>query len=232
MYDHRFYIASFYSLHTNYTMSDYLSTYKAELVDRYLQNISNSEKDMLYALLLQRSNRTTVTERDIFAKLTLWVLLHAPVRESASPRENVNVKVHSSLPLEGIRTLEASEQAQKSVKNKPIVGTCNKHKTYYIHKEANAYTIKQYIQIIPNQPETNNMQFILTNFNGNKGFTFPKFDKHPFDNAVSIIREDATDDACYKAEIRKWKIPWPTLKRVGMPNGKNLPQRESKKDFR
>ena len=158
---------------------------------------------MLYALLLQRSNRTTVTERDIFAKLTLWVLLHAPVRESASPRENVNVKVHSSLPLEGIRTLEASEQAQKSVKNKPIVGTCNKHKTYYIHKEANAYTIKQYIQIIPNQPETNNMQFILTNFNGNKGFTFPKFDKHPFDNAVSIIREDATDDACYKAEIKK-----------------------------
>ena len=47
-------------------MSDYLSTYKAELVDRYLQNqISNSEKDTLHALLLQH-NRTTVTERDVF----------------------------------------------------------------------------------------------------------------------------------------------------------------------
>ena len=102
-------------------MSEYLSRYKAELVDRYLQNqISNSEKDTLHALLLQRNKRTTVTERDIFAKLTLWVLLHAPARESAHPREKVNVKVHSSLPLEGIRTLEASGQAQKSVKNKPM----------------------------------------------------------------------------------------------------------------
>ena len=50
---HRYYIASVYSIHTNYTMSDYLSTYKAELVDRYLQNqISNSEKDTLHALEL------------------------------------------------------------------------------------------------------------------------------------------------------------------------------------
>ena len=93
-------------------MSDYLS-YKAELVDRYLQNqISNSEKDTLYKLL-QRSNRTTVTERDIFAKLTLRVLQQTPVaRENASPRENVNVKVHSSLPLGENRTLEASENTQ------------------------------------------------------------------------------------------------------------------------
>ena len=145
-------------------MSDYLSTYKAELIERHIKNqISNAEKDTLYALLLQLNRSTlTVIERDVFAKLTLWRLLHAPARESASPRENVNVKVHASVPLEGIRTLEASEQAQKSVKNKPIVGTCNKHKTYYIHKEANAYTIKQYIQIIPNQPETNNMQFTFT----------------------------------------------------------------------
>ena len=36
------------------------------------------------------------------------------------------------------------------------------------------------------------MQFTLTSFNWNKGFTFPKFDKHPFDNAVSIIRDDGT----------------------------------------
>ena len=170
-------------------MSDYLSTYKAELIERHIKNqISNAEKDTLYALLLQLNRSTlTVIERDVFAKLTLWRLLNAP-----APPKNVNVKVHASVPLEGIRTLEASEQAQKSVKNKPIVGICNKHKTYYIHKEANAYTIKQYIQIIPNQPETNNMQFTLTNFNGNKGFTFPTFDKHPFDNAVSIIREDGT----------------------------------------
>ena len=125
-------------------MSDNLSTYKAELVDRYLQNqISNSEKDTLHALLLQRSNRTTVTERDVFAKLTLWRLLNAP-----APPKNVNVKVHSSLPLEGIRTLEASEQAQKSVKNKPIVDAYNKlHKTYYIHKEANTYKIKQFLKL-------------------------------------------------------------------------------------
>jgi hypothetical protein len=99
------------------------------------------KKDTLYALLLQLNRSTlTVIERDVFAKLTLWRLLHAP-----APPKNVNVKVHASVPLEGIRTLEASEQAQKSVKNKPIVGTCNKHKTYYIHKEANTYTIKQYM---------------------------------------------------------------------------------------
>ena len=98
-------------------MSDYLSTYKAELIERHIKNqISNAEKDTLHALL-QRSNRSTLTviERDVFAKLTLWRLLHAP-----APPKNVNVKVHASVPLEGIRTLEASEQAQKSVKNKPI----------------------------------------------------------------------------------------------------------------
>ena len=61
----------FYPLHTKYTMSDYLSTYKAELVDRYLQNqISNSEKDTLHALLLQH-NRTTVTERDICTNIII-----------------------------------------------------------------------------------------------------------------------------------------------------------------
>ena len=170
-------------------MSDNLSTYKAELVDRYLQNqISNSEKDTLHALLQHNRSAHTATERDIFAQLTLWVLLHAPARETTSPRENVNVKVHASVPLEGIRTLEASEQAQKSA-----VDAYNKlHNTYYIHKEANTYTIKRTVETIPNQPETNNMQFTMTNFNGKKGFTFPKFDKHPSDNAVSIIREDGT----------------------------------------
>ena len=97
-------------------MSDYLSTYKAELVERHIKNqISNAEKDTLYALLLQLNRSTlTVIERDVFAKLTLWRLLHAP-----APPKDVNVKVHASVPLEGIRTLEASEQAQKSVKNKP-----------------------------------------------------------------------------------------------------------------
>ena len=100
-------------------MSDSLSQYKAELVDRYLQNqISNSEKDtLMYALL--RRNRTTVTERDVFAKLTLWRLLHAPAREIATSRENVNVKTTCSLPLEEIRTLKTSEKVQESVKNKP-----------------------------------------------------------------------------------------------------------------
>ena len=34
------------------------------------------------------------------------------------------------------------------------------------------------------------MQFTLTNFNGDKGFASPKFDKHASENAVSIIRED------------------------------------------
>ena len=107
----------------------------------------------------------------------LWVLLHAPARETASPRENVNVKIHASVPLEGIRTLEASEQAQKSA-----VDAYNKlHNTYYIHKKTNTYTIKRSMQSIPNQLETNNMQFTMTNFNGKKGFTFPKFDKHPAD---------------------------------------------------
>ena len=105
-------------------MSDYLSTYKAELVDRYLQNqISNSEKDTLHALLLQRSNRTTVTERDIFAQLVLRELQQTPVaRESASPRENVNVKVHSSLPLGEIRTLELVEnRTLKASENTQVV---------------------------------------------------------------------------------------------------------------
>ncbi len=101
-------------------MSDYLSTYKAELIERHIKNqISNAEKDTLYALLLQLNRSTlTVIERDVFAKLTL-ASLHTPnARENASKaRENVNV---ASLPLEGIRTLEASEQAQKSVKNKPL----------------------------------------------------------------------------------------------------------------
>ena len=126
-------------------MSDYLSTYKAELVDRYLQNkISNSEKDTLYALL-QRSNRTTVTERDIFAKLTLRVLQQTSVaRENAlEPPENVNVKAEPNLPLDKNRTLKASENSEK---RKQPVRSCNKpHKTYYILKETNTYKIKQTI---------------------------------------------------------------------------------------
>ena len=145
-------------------MSDYLSQYKAELVDRYLQNqISNSEKDTLYKLL-QRSNRTTVTERDIFAKLTLRVLRQTSVaRENTlEPSENVNVKAEPNLPLDKNRTLKASENTQvvenrtlKASENmqrrKQPVRSCNKpHKTYYIHKETNTYKIKQTIQTIPN----------------------------------------------------------------------------------
>ena len=138
-------------------MSEYLSQYKSELIERYIKNqISNSEKDTLHALLQHNRSTHTATERDIFAQLTLWVLLHAPAREIATNRDNVNVKTTCSLPL------KTSENAQKSVKNTSAVVTCNKHNTYYICKEANAYKIKRSIQTIPNQPETNNMQFTLT----------------------------------------------------------------------
>ena len=103
-------------------MSDYLSQYKAELVDRYLQNqISNSEKDTLYKLL-QRSNRTTVTERDIFAQLVLRELQQTPVaRENTLELpENVNVKAEPNLPLGEIRTLKASENTQLD-KNRTLI---------------------------------------------------------------------------------------------------------------
>ena len=115
-------------------MSEDLSEYKAELVDRYLQNqISNSEKDTLYKLL-QRSNRTTVTERDIFAKLTLRVLRQTSVARvnTLEPPENVNVKAEPNLPLGENRTLEASENTQV-VENRTLKGGENiksKYKTW------------------------------------------------------------------------------------------------------
>ena len=100
----------------SYTMSEYLSQYKSELIERYIKNqISNSENDTLHALLQHNRSAHTATERDIFAQLTLWVLLHAPAREIATTRENVNVKTTCSLPL------KTSENAQKSVKNTSAV---------------------------------------------------------------------------------------------------------------
>ena len=103
-------------------MSEYLSQYKSELIEHYIKNqISNAEKDTLHALL-QRSNRTTATERDIFAQLTLWVLLNAP----ATTRENVNVKTTCSLPLEEIRTLKTSEKVQEicAISECVIINSC------------------------------------------------------------------------------------------------------------
>ena len=115
-------------------------------------------------------------------KPTLKALLEPYIRNDTA--DDIQRDIYSRLVLHCLQRLPTPRPTRAC--NKPF-------KTLFALPKANKYDIKLE-HSTPEQPQTNNMHFTLTNFNGyksdaNKGFTQPRFEKHESQHAVSIVKE-------------------------------------------